>query len=184
MFTLQFLGRLPERLDIERDIRDIVLQYAFHAPDTLRLEHVMAASCGGSFEKSRVSKSLSERISTNRGDSFALETLMDCIGDLRDRRRTRKLLCVVGVGEDALAAITEAPTTRYASLAFLLYATAAIAAKITMSEESITMQIGNKVAKSGVTRVACHSRSHRSFAVLLRNAGSLLLAHASGCSRC
>jgi hypothetical protein len=86
---------------------------------------------------------------------------MDCIGDLRDRRRARELLCVVGVCEDALAAITEAPTTWYASLAFLLYATTAIAAKIIMSETSTPMQITSKTAKSGVGkgRMVTHART-------------------------
>jgi hypothetical protein len=89
----------------------------------------MATSCGGSFEESRVSNFLGEHFIHGSQRCCAKEALIDYISYLRDRRRTRELLCVVGVREDALAAITEAPATRYASLAFLLYATAAIAAE-------------------------------------------------------
>ena len=60
MLTLQFFSCLPQRLDIEREIRSIILQNAFHTTHAFRFGHIITIQAGGTLEESAMLANLAK----------------------------------------------------------------------------------------------------------------------------
>lgn len=96
-----------------------MLKDPFHVPNSFRIHQILSTKAGIPFEETRY---------TIDYKYFELRGQEKVVGVVRDRRGPSNLLRMVGVCENALAAITQTSATRYSSFTFFLHPATSITA--------------------------------------------------------